>query len=134
MAKAAQAAPASPAQAAQVAPATPVVLVPKANVVNGSRAGGASESPTSYKVGGVSFKRKPLEFELARLGCPVGTYCMSYLLAGTTDHDFALSWVNTTFQAGPQDIVLPHPRWFLDKMARQFIDLAASQALPNFFR
>ena len=132
--KAAQAAPASPAQTAQVAPATPVVLVPMANVVDGSRAGGASESPTSYKVGGVSFKRKPLELELARLGCPVGTYCMSYLLAGSTNHDFALSWVNTTFQAGPQDVVLPHPRWFLDKMAKPFIDLAASQALPKFFR
>jgi hypothetical protein len=101
--------------------------VPKAKVVAGARAKKFTADPNHFKLGGVAFHRHALVDALhTRCKMAPDTYGVSFLLAGSQDQAFALTWVNT--DGGAKDVYLPCPRWFTD------LDAAASiSPLPPFF-
>jgi len=99
-----------------------------------------SASSTHYFLGGIAFLKVTLDTIIGQW-CPPSQLNVSFLLCGPNvpgpnpplDVAFCLSSV--TPNAPPTDVVLPHPRWFKDKMAKPALDLAAcTAALPAFFR
>jgi hypothetical protein len=128
--------------------ATPQVICSAAAVVSGSRVLGGKAlfecTPRHYSLGGVSFLKSVIDAAILKCGANPSGINVSFLLCGPAvpggtasaqalDVDFCLSWVTALSPA--LDVVLPHPDWFKDKMAKPALDVGAcSVAIPKYFR
>ena len=104
---------------------------------------GYRETATHFIFKDVFFKKPDLTKILASHGWAPGDLCMSVLLAGpnAADIDSTTKLLQYVFIAkgSRMPVVLPHPRWFHDKMALPALDKAATLQLnpqkkvPAFF-
>ena len=90
---------------------------------------------TFYSQGGLRFHRQALENHLQQTyRMAPGSYNMPYPLVASIDPVFCLTWVSNTGLRSVQPIILPHPDWFLQRMAKPSIDTANTRNIPNFFQ
>ena len=95
-----------------------------------------STTPTHTLYRGMHFKTAVLAKALPK-GLTLDDLCVSFLLAGPEvpgDLVFCLRHVHIDPKS-PRSVILPHPRWFLDKMAKPALDLSATTVkVPAFFQ
>ena len=110
----------------------PLTLVAKGNVQEGDK-GVFSTTRSHYVFDKLLFDKKALDAILVAAGAVPSVCNIAFLLAGPgnpSDMTYCLRHVH-----GSKAVVLPHPRWFLDKMARPALDLNKTPSpIPAFFK